>query len=187
MKSLLLLTLFAVMLTGCTIDFGDAGRTERARIYANAAVQEEQQRRMAEEARAREQRLAEEARAQAQVNTEYARQDGKTERSQTTLIIVIVLVAGVLGLVWLRESGKTRREFARLGLLNQPRYSPPQLPELGAYRRQQPAIIVVSDERDLRTYARSVGGKLAIDDQGYKVYLPDGQMQRLLPMKDDEA
>jgi hypothetical protein len=145
-----------LLLTGCTIDFGDAGRTERARIYANATVQEEQQRRLAEEARAREQRLAEEARAQALTNTEYARQDGKTERSQTTLIVVIVLVAGVLGLVWLK------------------------LPE-------QPMIIVVSDERDLRTYARSVGGRLAIDNQGYKVYLPDGQTQRLLPMREDDV
>lgn len=48
----------------------------------------------------------------------------------------------------------------------------------------QPLTFTVCSRQDLISYARRHGGQLAIDDHGYKVYLPDGQVQRLLPVRD---
>lgn len=46
---------------------------------------------------------------------------------------------------------------------------------------QATQTLTISSEYDLKLYARQLGGRLAIDDQGYKVYLPGGQVQRLIP------
>jgi hypothetical protein len=45
--------------------------------------------------------------------------------------------------------------------------------------------ITAYSEQDLVRYARRLGGRLAIDNNGYKIYLPGGQVQRLLPVKED--
>lgn len=50
---------------------------------------------------------------------------------------------------------------------------------MATYRSRQ---ITVSSQQDLVRYAKQIGGRLAIDDQGYKVYLPNGQVRRLLPV-----
>lgn len=53
-----------------------------------------------------------------------------------------------------------------------------------ATRAQASQLLTIESERDLKLYARQLGGRLAVDDQGYKVYLPGGQVQRLLPVND---
>lgn len=47
---------------------------------------------------------------------------------------------------------------------------------------QTSQLLTVRNEQDLKLYARQLGGRLAVDDQGYKIYLPSGQIQRLLPV-----
>lgn len=54
-----------------------------------------------------------------------------------------------------------------------------------ATQGQTSQMLSVQSEQDLKLYARQLGGRLAIDDQGYKIYLPSGQVQRLLPVNAD--
>jgi hypothetical protein len=67
--------------------------------------------------RAVERRRAEEARATAEVDKEYYRQEGKTERAQLRVIVLVLMTAGALGGIWLYWRGRERHELARHGIV----------------------------------------------------------------------
>lgn len=96
------------MLASCTID-SDA--TQRAQIYADASVSKVEAEAEADKEEAYQRRLSEEARAVADVDVERVRQDGKTERTQMFVWIIIAVVGGVLGWRYL-EMHSVEREGA---------------------------------------------------------------------------
>lgn len=156
MKTLIACLFSVWLMTGCGFDTDPLGMTTRAQIRADAAVQMEHER-----------TLAQQAEAQARVDAEIARQAGESHRVATWAMFIPVFLALIgatvlLGIV-LHWRGRVAFENVRLQVAQRPTV---------VYLEAQPR----SEYQLLRDYARARGGELTFAGGKPAMLLPGGRL-----------